>query len=84
MAWAAYMVLLLRYGLLAAVATVFTADLLVGSSPLYAPGSFIGQNAVIVVSLMLTVSVLAYRSAIRGRRGLERYLAREAAGPQPV
>jgi hypothetical protein len=84
LAWSAYMVLLLRYGVLAAVATAFTADLLVGSSPLYAPGNWTGANAPIVVSLMLIVSVLAYRSAIRGRRGLERYLARQAAGPQPV
>jgi hypothetical protein len=69
---------------LAAVTTVFTADLLVGTSLLYAPGSWTGGNVAVVVPLVLALAVLAYRSAIRGRRGLERYLAREAADPQPV
>jgi serine/threonine-protein kinase len=84
LAWSAYLVLLLRYGVLAAVTTVFTADLLVGTSLLYAPGSWTGGNVAVVVPLVLALAVLAYRSAIRGRRGLERYLAREAADPQPV
>jgi hypothetical protein len=83
LAWSAYIVLLLRYGVLAAVVTAFTADLLMGTSLLYAPGRWTGTNALVVVPLLIALAVSAYRSAIGGRKALDRYLGDVAPGPQP-
>jgi len=77
-AWGAFMVLMLRLGVLAAIAAVWTANMLQFPALLYAAG-WIGSSALVIVPLMLGVATLAFRSAVGGHLGVRRYLAGEAS-----
>jgi hypothetical protein len=79
--WTAYAVLLLRFGVLAAIAAVYTADLLLGPSPLYAGDAWTGSTAFVVIPVLLALAVLAYRNATAGHR---RRLEAAVAGEPPA
>jgi hypothetical protein len=82
-AWAAFVVLLLRFGALAAITAVWTADLLLGTAVRYAPGSWTGASGLVVVPLLLATAVLAFRSASGTHSGLRRYLPGDISGSRP-
>ena len=64
--YVAYAVLLLRFGVLSAIAGFFTLDLLIDLPLLPDPGSWMGSAAVLVVPLLILLAVLAFRSALGG------------------
>jgi eukaryotic-like serine/threonine-protein kinase len=64
--YVAYAVLLLRFGVLSAIAGFFTLDLLIDLPLLPDPGSWTGSAAVLVVPLLILLAVLAFRSALGG------------------
>jgi Protein kinase domain/zinc-ribbon domain len=64
--YVAYTVLLLRFGVLSAIAGLFTVDILVGMPLLPDPGDGTGSAAVVVVPLVILLAVLAFRSATSG------------------
>jgi hypothetical protein len=73
-----YAFVLLRYGLLAAIAGPFVADTLL-ITPLTAdPGAWYSRATVFAVMTVTVVAVVAFRTA-QGGSGLRRYLAGEAA-----
>jgi hypothetical protein len=78
-AWTSFVVLMLRLGVLAAIVAVWTANLLQVPAVLYAPGSWTGSSAVVVVPLALALAVFAFRSAAGGHLGLRRHLTGEAS-----
>ncbi len=82
-AWGAFVVLLLRFGALAAITGLWTADMLLGPAVIYAPGSWTGDSAFVVVPLLLATAVLAFRSAIGGHLDLQRHLVGEAPSSRP-
>jgi hypothetical protein len=82
-AWGSFVLLLLRFGLLAAITAVFTASMLQLPALLYAPGSWTGANAFVVLPLLLAFAILAFRSASGGRSGLRRYLTGDAPSSRP-
>ena len=47
-------------------------------------GSWTGSSVFVVLPLMLTIAVLAFRSSLGGQVGLRRYLAGEAYGSRPA
>jgi len=76
--YVSYAVLLLRFGVLSAIAGAFTVTVLVGM-PLFPDiGRWTGSATVVVVPLVILLAVLALRSAIGGRSGLRRYVAGDA------
>jgi len=76
--WASFVMLMLRFGVLAAIVASWTVGMLQIPAPLYA-SSWIGSSAFVVVPLVLLLAVLAFRSAIGGHLGVRRYLAGEAS-----
>jgi hypothetical protein len=56
-------VLLLRFGVLAAIAAVFTADMLLGPSPIYAGEAWTGTTAFVVLPFLLGLAWTAYQTA---------------------
>jgi hypothetical protein len=64
--YVAYAVLLLRFGVLSAIAGVFTLDVLLGMPLLPDPGHWTGSASVAVVPLMIVLAVWAFRSAVGG------------------
>ncbi len=64
--YAAYAVLLLRFGVLSAIAGLFTLDILIDMPLLPDPGSWTGSATVVVVPLLIFLAVLAFRSAVGG------------------
>jgi hypothetical protein len=64
--YVAYTVLLLRFGVLSAIAGLFTLSLLVDVPILPDPGSWTGSATVVVVPLLILLAVLASRSAVGG------------------
>ncbi len=64
--YVSYAVLLLRFGVLSAIAGAFTADLLIGMPLLPDPGRWTGSASVVVVPLLVLLAVLAFRSAVGG------------------
>jgi hypothetical protein len=64
--YAAYAVLLLRFGVLSAIAGVFTLQILVDMPLLPDPGRWTGSATVVVVPLLILLAVLAFRSAASG------------------
>ena len=82
--WSSFVGLLLRFGLLAAITALFTANLL-GLPPLiYAPGSWTGSATPVVVPLLIAMAVLAFRGAVGGHSGLRRYLAGDTHTSRPA
>jgi hypothetical protein len=64
--YVAYAVLLLRFGVLSAIAGFFTLSLLVDMPLLPDPGSWTGSATLVVVPLLVLLAVVAFRSAIGG------------------
>jgi hypothetical protein len=74
-AWGTFVAVMLRFGVLAAITAVLTADLLSFPPLVYAPGSWTGAATLVVLPLLAVLAVLAFRSAVGGHSGLRRYLA---------
>jgi hypothetical protein len=64
--YASYAVLLLRFGVLSAIAGVFTADILIGMPLLPEPERWTGSASLVVVPLLIVLAVRAFRSAVGG------------------
>jgi hypothetical protein len=62
--YAAYAVLLLRFGVLSAIAGFYTLDLLAGLPLLPDPGDWVGSATAVVVPLLIVFAVVAFRSAV--------------------
>ncbi|MGE5126585.1 MAG: serine/threonine-protein kinase [Betaproteobacteria bacterium] len=75
---------LLRFGVLAAIAGAFTVDLLAGIPESIDATSWTGSATLVVVPLLALVAVAAFRSATSGSLGLKRYVAGEASSSRPV
>jgi serine/threonine-protein kinase len=73
--WSAFIWLLLRFGLLAAITAVWTANMLQLLPLQYAPGDWTGSAVFFVLPTLIVLAVLAFRSAAGGQLGLRRYLA---------
>jgi serine/threonine-protein kinase len=82
-AWAAFVGVMLRFGVLAAITAILTANLLSFPPLLYAPGSWTGAATLVVLPLLVVLAVLAFRSAVGGHSGLRRYLALDAPSSSP-
>jgi serine/threonine-protein kinase len=83
-AWGAFMLLMLRFGVLAAITGVWCTNILRIPALLYAPGSWAGTAVFVIVPLLLATAVLAFRSATGGHLGVKRYLAGEAYRSRPA
>jgi hypothetical protein len=83
-AWSSYVLLLLRFGLLAAITAVWSINVLVLVPLLYAPDSWIGSATPAVLPLLILLGVLSFRSARGGHSGLQRYLAGDAPTSRPA
>jgi hypothetical protein len=75
---------LLRLGVLAAIACIWTADMLVGPLLLYNSRSWTGSNVYFVVPLLLLVAVVAFRNALGGHAGMRRYLTGDVSTSTPA
>jgi hypothetical protein len=64
--YASYAVLLLRFGVLSAIAGAFTADILLGMPLLPDLGRWTGSATVVVIPLLVALAALAFRSAVGG------------------
>jgi hypothetical protein len=77
--WGAFVAVMLRFGVLAAITAVLTADMLTFPPLAYSPGSWTGEATFVVLPVTVGLAVLAFRSAVGGHSGLRRYLAGEAS-----
>jgi hypothetical protein len=76
--YVSYAVLLLRFGVLSAIAGAFVADILMGM-PLFPDlGRWMGSATVVVAPLVILLAVLAFRAAVSGHSGPRRYVAGDA------
>jgi hypothetical protein len=66
-AWASFVLLMLRFGVLAAITAVWAANMLVAPPLLYAPGSWVGDPVYLVIPLLLLTAALAFAAATAGR-----------------
>ncbi|HEX9187939.1 MAG TPA: hypothetical protein VGB87_12745, partial [Vicinamibacteria bacterium] len=82
-AWAAFVGVMLRFGVLAAITAVLTANLLSFPPLVHAPGSWTGAATLVVLPLLVVLAVLAFRSAVGGHSGLRRYLALDTPSSSP-
>ena len=82
--WGAFVAVMLRFGVLAAITAVLTADLLSFPPLVYAPGSWTGAATFVVLPLLIGLAVLAFRSAVGGHSGLRRYLAGDTPSSRPA
>ena len=82
--WGAFLAVMLRFGVLAAITAVLAADLLSFPPLVYAPGSWTGAATFVVLPLIIGLAVLAFRSAIGGHSGLRRYLAGDTPSSRPA
>jgi len=69
LAWSSFVLLMLRFGVLAAITAVWTANLLIGPALLYAPDSWIGDAVYLVIPLLLITGILAFQAARAGSAG---------------
>jgi hypothetical protein len=77
--YGSYAFILLRFGVLSAIAGAFTVDLALGI-PLFTDlGRWTGSATPVVVPLLILIAVAAFRSAIGGHSGLRRYLAADSS-----
>jgi serine/threonine-protein kinase len=79
-----YVVLMLRFGVLAAIAGVFTLNLLFGPPQSVEAGRWTGSATLVVVPLLVVLAVLAFRTAVGGGTGLRRLLAEDAVSSRPA
>jgi hypothetical protein len=64
--YVSYAVLLLRFGVLSAIAGAFTADILLGLPLLPDPGHWTGSATMVVIPLLALLAAVAFRTAIGG------------------
>jgi hypothetical protein len=83
LAWGSFVAVMLRFGVLAAITAVLTANLLVAPPLLFAPGRWTGGVTVPVLALVIGMAVVAFRSAVGGHSGVRRYLAGDAPSSRP-
>ena len=83
-AWGSFIAMMLRFGVLAAITAVLTANMLTFPPLIYAPGSWTGAATLVVVPLLVVLAVLAFRSAVGGHSGLRRYLGGDAPPSRPA
>jgi hypothetical protein len=83
-AWGTFLLLLLRFGVLAAITAVWTSNMLRVPALMYAPGSWAGSNVYVVVPLLLLIAVVAFRNAIGGHAGMRRYLTGDVSTSTPA
>jgi hypothetical protein len=69
LAWTSFVLLMLRFGVLAAITAVWTANLLLGPALLYAPDSWIGDAVYLVIPLLLLTGIVAFQAARAGSAG---------------
>jgi serine/threonine-protein kinase len=84
LAWVSFVAMMLRFGVLAAITAILTANLLVFPPLLYAPGSWTGAATFVVLPVLVVSAVLAFRSAVGGHLGLRRYLAGDLPSSRPA
>ena len=73
--YGSYLFLLLRYGVLSAIAASFTTNILAATPQSLDPGSWLGSVSVVVVPLLLLLAIAAFRTTVGGHLGVRRYLA---------
>jgi hypothetical protein len=78
-----YMGLLLRFGLLSAIAGIYTLDLLLGCPHSTDPGSWTASATLVVVPLVLVLAAVAFRTALGARPGW-RYVGDETPSSRPA
>jgi hypothetical protein len=78
-----YMGLLLRFGLLSAIAGIYTLGLLLGCPHSTDPGSWTASATLVVVPLVLVLATVAFRTALAARPGW-RYVADETPSSRPA
>jgi serine/threonine-protein kinase len=83
LAWGSFVAVMLRFGVLAAITAVLTANLLVAPPLLFAPGHWTGGATVPLLALVVGMAVVSFRSAIGGHSGVRRYLAGDAPSSRP-
>jgi hypothetical protein len=81
--WGSFVAAMLRFGVLAAIVAVFTANMLLVPPLLYAPGSWTGSATFLILPLVVALAVLSFRSAVGGHSGLRRYLSGEPPSSRP-
>jgi hypothetical protein len=83
LAWGSFVAVMLRFGVLAAITALLTANLLVAPPLVWAPGHWTGGVTGPVLALVVAMAVASFRSAIGGHSGVRRYLAGEAPSSRP-
>jgi hypothetical protein len=81
--WGSFVAVMLRFGVLAAIAAVLTANLLVAPPLLLAPGHWTGDVTIPVLALVVGMAVASFRSAVGGHSGVRRYVAGDAPSSRP-
>jgi hypothetical protein len=81
--WGSFVVLLLRFGVLAGCTGIYTIGLLAIAPQSYALGEWTGAATAIVLPLLIVLAVLAFRNAIGGRSELHLYRVGEARSSTP-
>ncbi len=73
--YSCYLFLLLRYGVLSAIAATFTTNILAATPQSVDLGSWMGSVTAVVVPLLMLLAFAAFRTAVGDQVGLRRYLA---------
>jgi serine/threonine-protein kinase len=76
--YGSYVFLLLRFGVLSAIAAQFTGDLLLAPPHSLDLDRWTGGATVVVIPFLLVLALLAFRVSLGGRASLSRHLAGEA------
>jgi len=78
-----YVGLLLRFGVLSAIAGVYTLNLLLACPHATDPGSWTASATLVVVPLLLLLAMAAFRTAVAGGPGW-RYVASDTPSSRPT
>ncbi len=81
--YGSYMLVLLRFGVLAAIAGAFSVDLLAGTPQSIDVTSWTGSATAVVVPVLALIAIVAFRSATAGALDRKRYVAGEASSSRP-
>ncbi len=82
--YGSYMFVLLRFGVLAAIAGAFTIDLLAGTPQSVDVTSWTGSATALVVPFLAAMAIAAFRSSTAGALDLKRYVAGEVPSSRPT
>jgi Protein kinase domain len=81
--WGSFVAVLLRLGVLAAIAGIYTVELLIAPPHSYDLGEWTGAATALVLPLLIGLAVLAFRSALGGHTGLRQYASGEPSSLPP-